>query len=435
MRTYSKREPSEYNWLRTFFQWIVVTIGYANIFRITRGYKVLGRENLPKNEFYIVASNHTSAIDPFIMCHAITKPTAYMAKKELFDSFWSRLFMDLMGAFAVDREKLQVSTIKTALGIKKTKWVLALFPQGTRELDGNLDNVNRGFAGIAKTLKCPIVPVGIVGASKNEYKGKNKQNKKRLICNIGKPIPFNPDTEEMVKVWSEKIVELTDEKAIEAKFAKPKKNYARKYARDFNFFTRLYQLYAIFIIFKPLTCLFYNFKIEGRKNIQKGCNYIFAPNHLSYLDPFVSTMATGKKQAFMAKKELFEESNYLAKNISRLGAFAVNREKPEASAIKSSIEAIRAKWSLCIFPQGGIRKNKKIEDVNKGFIALAKKTKVAIIPIGIEGLEHYNWNPFKRTKVNVKIGTPISYLEDEEIILEKWSKQVCNLTGYTMGEN
>lgn len=427
-RNYSKRETKEFNLIRAFLQWFICTLGYANIYKICCGYKVFGRENLPKNEFYIVASNHISAVDPFLMCDAITKPVAFMAKKELFETFWSALYMDALGAFAVDREKLQVSTIKTALGIKKTDWVLGLFPQGTREISGSLENINRGFAGLAKTLKCPIVPVGIVGASHKERHTKGQ----RLIFNIGKPIPCNDNTEEMVEIWSEKIQELTDPEKIEEILEKPKKNYSRKYAKDFNILTRLYQLYAVFVIFVPLTFIFYKFNFSGKKNIEKNKNYIFAPNHISYFDPFISTFVTGKKQAFMAKKELFESSNYLAKNIFRLGAFAVNREKPESSTIKSCIEAARAKWNLCIFPQGGIRKNKKIETINKGFVALAKKTKMDIIPISIAGLEHYNWRPLNRQKVDVKIGKPISCQLDEEIIVSNWKKQICEMSGYEL---
>ena len=171
---YSKREPKTFNIFRALFQKFVTTCGYALWYKFNCGYRVFGRENVPSDDqFYIVASNHVSAVDPFLMCNAVGKPLAYMAKKELFEGFWQALFMDFMGAFEVDREKLQVSTIKTALGVKNTKWKLALFPQGTRNPDNNMDNVSKGFAGLAKTLKCPILPVGIIGAHETSYQKLN----------------------------------------------------------------------------------------------------------------------------------------------------------------------------------------------------------------------------------------------------------------------
>ena len=202
---YFKREPREFNIFRSMFQWITCNCVYAFFYKMKCGFDVFGRENVPKKGFFIVASNHVSAIDPFLVVSALQRPIAYMAKQELFEKPIMRLFLDLLGAFAVNREKLGVSTIKTALGIKKTDWVLGLFPQGTREKDGNLDNVTRGFAGLAKSLKCDILPLGITGALKSERK--NFRN--HITIKIGKPIPYNDNTTEMVELWKQKIAELT----------------------------------------------------------------------------------------------------------------------------------------------------------------------------------------------------------------------------------
>ena len=177
-RNYEKRSPKEYNWFRHIMQIIVCTLVYGSYYRFFNDYKVHGLENVEKSKFFIVASNHVSAIDPFLLVDAflkVGKPVAFMAKKELFVNPVARFWLDLLGAFAVNREKLSVSTIKTALGLKNTNWALGLFPQGTREVNDNMENVTRGFAGLAKTMKCDILPVGISGAQKeNRYKFRNK---------------------------------------------------------------------------------------------------------------------------------------------------------------------------------------------------------------------------------------------------------------------
>ncbi len=208
-RTYTHREPKEFNVFRAFFQWLTCSVVYGGYYKVACGLKIYGKENVPKKGFFIVASNHMSAIDPFLLVDAVGRPIAYMAKKELFEKPVARFFLNLLGAFAVNREKLGVSTIKTALGIKKTNWVLGLFPQGTREKDGNMDNVSRGFAGIAKTLKCDILPVAITGALKED----RKPFESKIVIRIGKPIHYNDDTQEMVKVWSDKIIRLSQGEA------------------------------------------------------------------------------------------------------------------------------------------------------------------------------------------------------------------------------
>jgi 1-acyl-sn-glycerol-3-phosphate acyltransferase len=129
----------------------------------------------------------------------------YMAKQELFEKPVTRFFLDWLGAFAVNRDKLGVSTIKTAIGIKETGWLLGLFPQGTRELDDSLENVAMGFVGLARILKCPILPIGISGAKKDD----RKPFESKILVRIGKPIPYTEDSEKMAEIWKEKISELT----------------------------------------------------------------------------------------------------------------------------------------------------------------------------------------------------------------------------------
>ncbi len=209
---------------------------------------------------------------------------------------------------------------------------------------------------------------------------------------------------------------------------KKEKNYARKYARDFNFLTTMYQKYAVFL-YRLVFNFFYRFKFEGKKNIKNKTRYIVAANHISYLDPLLLSDALGINIAYMAKKELFENSKWFAKKISCLGAFAVNRENPEVSTIKSVLEVSKAKWNLGIFPQGGIRRDKTIREINKGFIVFAKMLKFNILPVGITGCEKYNWKLFQG-KINVKIGEEIPFDLPEEEILRRWAKSIEELTGY-----
>ena len=146
-------------------------------------------------------------------------------------------------------------------------------------------------------------------------------------------------------------------------------------------------------------------------------------------------MVYGRKLAYVAKKELFKTETwaqrYVTKNIYRLGAFALNREKVGLTTIKTVKEVFKAKYDLCIFPQGGIRKNRTIEKINGGFVYFAKTNKIDIVPMAIVGFEEYNWTPFiKKKDAFLKLGTPISYELDENEIVEQWCKQICEMSGY-----
>lgn len=204
------RKPKFYNKWRRIFQYMVTHIGYQFVFKVMYRLEVYGKENLPKHSDYIIASNHLSTLDPPLVCAITDKAVAYMAKKELFDHILLRWWLNWLGAFAVDRDKLGFSTVKTIMSIKQTGWVLGIFPQGTRQEPGIISDVTKGFATVAKKKKCGILPVGIIGTDKKAkipFTGK-------IIVKIGKLIPYSDDVQNMVDEWGNSIEELTGFKYI-----------------------------------------------------------------------------------------------------------------------------------------------------------------------------------------------------------------------------
>lgn len=201
----SLRKPEFYNKWRRFFQYLVTHIGYMVRFKLVYRLKVEGYENLPKDNAYILAANHLSTLDPPLVCGISRKGVAYMAKKELFSNLFLRWWLNWLGAFAVDRGHVSISTIKTVMSIKQTGWVLGIFPQGTRQEPGKITNVTKGFASIARKTKCGIVPIGITGT--NEVKRFPFTGK--IVVKIGKIIPYSDDIDSMVRQWGESIADLT----------------------------------------------------------------------------------------------------------------------------------------------------------------------------------------------------------------------------------
>lgn len=202
---YSLRTPEFYNRWRKLFLFLVTHIFYMIRFKLVYRLEVQGRENIPDDNSYIIAANHLSTLDPPLVCSIMKRGVAYMAKKELFENPFMRWWLDWLGAFAVDREKLGVSTIKTVMTIKKTGWVLGIFPQGTRQEPGEISNITKGFASLAKSTKCGILPVGITDTQEVKrfpFTGK-------IVVKIGKLIPYSDDVAGMVDEWGKAIEELT----------------------------------------------------------------------------------------------------------------------------------------------------------------------------------------------------------------------------------
>ena len=217
--------------------------------------------------------------------------------------------------------------------------------------------------------------------------------------------------------------------------SKEVRNFNRRYAKEYNIFRSIFYMSFLYIVVFGFFNIFYNYKVIGRENIPKSKNgndkYIYAANHVSIFDPPMVVMAALRPVAFMAKKELFEPTEKLSWLVKRLGAFAVDRVKPEIATFKTVKDIISTNWTLGIFPQGGIRPYGKLEDIRKGFVAIARAAKADIIPVAIADWNGYpKLSPFTRRNVTIKVGTPISYKLKEDEIIYEWSRQISELANY-----
>lgn len=203
-KKFSKREMSEFNLVRTIFQWVICHCFIGAYVHFFYKVEVKGIEKLKTDKKYLIAANHMTGWDPFVIAMALNKTMAFMAKEELFETLGSRFIMDYCGAFSVNRQKLEVSTIKTAIAVNKTKWILGIFPQGTRDRSGMINHVSRGFTALAKASKCDIMPVSIVGMEKKSkwfHQGK-------IEIKVGDLIPYG-ETEETIQKWCNAVSELS----------------------------------------------------------------------------------------------------------------------------------------------------------------------------------------------------------------------------------
>ena len=213
--------------------------------------------------------------------------------------------------------------------------------------------------------------------------------------------------------------------------SKKKKEYTKRSSSQYNkwrgFFQDIVCKFGYMIRFK----LVYRLEVHGLENVPEDNEYIVCPNHLSTLDPPLMVSVLPRHVAFMAKKELFEPQEKFSWLIKRLGAFAVDRTKPEIATFKTVRDVFTTSWSLGVFPQGGTRPYGKLEGIKKGFVVIAKNAKADIIPVAIDGFDGYpKLKPFTRRNVQLHIGKPISYKLPEDVIIYEWCKQISELADY-----
>jgi glycerol-3-phosphate dehydrogenase (NAD(P)+) len=124
----------------------------------------IGREHIPSEGPVILASNHRSFFDPFVIGTMTRRPVYYVAKKELFtyNRFLTWL-LNSLGAFPVDRGAGDQESIETAKIILGRGEIVLMFPEGTRTRPGALGKPKRGVGRLALESGAPVVPIAIIG--------------------------------------------------------------------------------------------------------------------------------------------------------------------------------------------------------------------------------------------------------------------------------
>lgn len=145
------------------FYYVATFLTRMLLFTLTR-LEVSGRERVPKKGPLILVSNHLNNVDPPILAACLPRRVAFMAKEELYYAKnISGLLSRGFGAFPVRRGEVDRRALKLALKMLENGLVLGLFPEGTRSLNGQLQEAQMGTAWIAMQSGAPILPVAIWG--------------------------------------------------------------------------------------------------------------------------------------------------------------------------------------------------------------------------------------------------------------------------------
>src|SRR5436305_11624217 len=148
----------------------------------------IGREHIPAKGPVIVAANHRSFLDPFVIGTMARRPMYYVAKKELFKRRWQAWLLNALGAFPVNRGGQDEEMIETAKAILRRGDIVLIFPEGTRTRPGSLGKTKRGVGRLAPESGAPIVPVAVIGTEDVRRGWRIRPRKVRLRA--GRPLSF-----------------------------------------------------------------------------------------------------------------------------------------------------------------------------------------------------------------------------------------------------
>ena len=134
--------------------WLPVRILYPT--------KVIGKKNLPKGKGAVLTCNHYTNMDAVLLDIYLNKKIRYLSKIELFKNKFVGFIIRGVGGFPINREKPEMSSIKFALATLKDNKYLGIFPEGTRNKEGDesqLLELKNGAIMFASKGESVIVPM------------------------------------------------------------------------------------------------------------------------------------------------------------------------------------------------------------------------------------------------------------------------------------
>ena len=125
---------------------------------------LIGGENIPQHDSFIMVSNHGSLLDPPLLGHALGRNISFMAKAELFKIPFLGFVIKACGAYPVKRGIADKNTIKTACQKLSNNDCIGIFIDGTRQKNGRVNKPKQGAALLAFKNQKLLLPVAIVNS-------------------------------------------------------------------------------------------------------------------------------------------------------------------------------------------------------------------------------------------------------------------------------
>ena len=125
---------------------------------------LIGRENIPQKDSFIMVSNHGSLLDPPLLGHALGRNISFMAKAELFKIPLLGSVIKACGAYPVKRGIADKNTIKIACEKLSNDNCIGIFIDGTRQKNGRVNKPKQGAALLAFKNQKLLLPVAIVNS-------------------------------------------------------------------------------------------------------------------------------------------------------------------------------------------------------------------------------------------------------------------------------
>jgi 1-acyl-sn-glycerol-3-phosphate acyltransferase len=157
----------------------------------------------------ILAANHTSHADTSLLLYALPQATrertvVAAAADYWFQRPWLGRFVALwLNTFPFSRTGGPQAVLSSSSELLKSGWNLLVYPEGTRSIDGRLQDFKPGVGFLSTETGAPVIPLHVRGSHRVMPKGQRLPLPAPVRIRIGKPI--QPRRGESARAMTERV--------------------------------------------------------------------------------------------------------------------------------------------------------------------------------------------------------------------------------------
>jgi long-chain acyl-CoA synthetase len=154
--------------------------------------KTEGRHNMPQEGPFIIAPNHTSYLDGFMIASSVTFTTFKNLYFQGFQGYFNNRFMlwiaRLCNIIPIDSDTYLNRALQLSSYVLRQGKVLCVFPEGGRSFDGMLMEFKKGIGTLTVELGVPVIPAAIKGTFEALPRGARFIRLRKVKVVFGAPV-------------------------------------------------------------------------------------------------------------------------------------------------------------------------------------------------------------------------------------------------------
>lgn len=166
-------------------------------------------------------------------------------------------------------------------------------------------------------------------------------------------------------------------------------------------------------IMQNVFCFWLGYRARGQERLDKAEGGLVLANHQSFLDPLLIGLPLHRPVSFVARDSLFKVP-FVGWVLRNTYVMPISREAASSASLRETIRRMQHGFLVGVFPEGTRTETGEVGEFKPGFVALIRRAKLPVYPVGIAGAFQAMGKGsllLKPARVRVVVGEPISVEE------------------------